>query len=291
MTKTLVRTCLLLFLIPCAAFIACGNDDTVIQSLMDISGAPLGYDDSGATRRLAIASVCMECSRDKQENLAGMQEMIERIMREKPQTQLIVFGETILGWYSEPDDPAYQRNIAEPLPGPTSDSLAILADRYDIHIVFGIGELAQGQLYNSQVLLDPNGQIQAVHRKHRLLDEDRAGGFTDYPRPEENVTVTEIEGIRTGMIICADVGSYWLTRSVIARGAELILHSLASFEPRFPIDAVARQFNAWVVFANRTGWEKETFYHGNCFISDPAGTIRVGGNGGQRYEYYEIGVY
>jgi N-carbamoylputrescine amidase len=259
---------------------------------MDISGAPLEYDESGATRHLGVASVCLQCSKEKQENLSRMKQMIHKIMAEKPETELIVFGETTLGWYCNPDDPDnYQRNIAEPIPGPATDSISVLADTYDVHIVFGLGEINGCSLYNSQVLLDPDGAIRAVHRKYHLIDEDIRSGFDPYPKTPENVTVVDINGIRAGMIICADVSSFWLTEQLINRQVELVIHSLASFEPEFRIDAVARQFNAWVVFANRYGSEKDTFYEGNCTISDPAGTIRVGGSGQQRYEYYRIGVY
>ena len=47
------------FVLLCFLLISCGDADKIIQSLMDISGAPLKYDDSQATRRLAIASACL----------------------------------------------------------------------------------------------------------------------------------------------------------------------------------------------------------------------------------------
>jgi len=275
----------------CLSFIGCGNDDTIIQGLFDISGAPLEYDDSQASKHLAVASVCLQCTEEKQENLLKMQEMISEIMNEKPETELIVFGETTLGWYYNPDDENYQYSIAETIPGAATDSIGFMAIQNGIYIVFGLGELDNGNLYNSQVLINPDGQIEAIHRKHRLLDEDKESGFVNYPNTSDNVTVVDIKGIKAGMIICADVSSYWLTEQLVARNVELIIHSLASFESEFEIDAVARQFNAWTVFANRYGRENDVFYEGNCYIADPAGTIRVGGNGQQRYEYYQIGVY
>jgi len=286
----LVKTAIIILL--SMNFLTCGDSDTIIQSLMDISGAPLEYDDSGATKYLAVATVCLKCSKDKPENLLKMRQMVEKIMNEKPETELIVFGETILGYYYNPDDlKNYQRNIAETIPGPVTDSMSVLADFYDIYIVFGMGELNGEKLYNSQVLINPDGELEVIHRKYRLINEDKEIGFDPFPKTMSNVSVAEINGIKIGMIICADVGSYWLTEQLINQQVELVIHSLASFEPEFRIDAVARQFNAWVVFANRYGKENDTFYEGNCYISDPTGTIRVGGNGEERYEYYKIGVY
>jgi len=286
-----MRKMSILIIIYCMNFINCGDDDKILQSLFDISGAPLEYDDSQASKHLTIASVCLQCAETKQENILKMQDMIIRIMNEKPETELIVFGETTLGWYYNPKDKNYQFNIAEPIPGAVTDSIGFMAKRFGVHIVFGLGELNKGNLYNSQVCINSDGQIEAVHRKHHLLDEDKESGFMNYPNTKSNVTVFYIKGIKTGMIICADVSSYWLTQQLVNQKVELIVHSLASFEPEFKIDAVARQFNAWVIFANRYGKENDTFYQGNCYIADPAGTIRVGGNGHQRYEFYQIGVY
>ncbi len=283
---------LFLILFPCLLLIGCGDSDTIVQSLLDLSGAPLDYDDSKSNKHLSIASVCLQCSKEKQQNIDKMVNMIHKIMTEKSDTRLIVFGETILGWYLNPDEPeAYQRQMAETIPGATSEKIGVLADSFDIYIVFGLGEIMGDKLYNSQVLLNPDGELAAVHRKFHLVKEDEQSGFEPYPKVDENVTVVNIDGIRAGMIICADVSSYWLTKKLIDQHVELVIHSLASFEPEFKIDAVARQFDAWAVFANRYGKEQDTFYEGNCYISDPAGTIRVGGDGKERYEYYRIGVY
>lgn len=151
----------------------CGDSDTIIQSLMDISGAPLVYDDGQARKHLNVAAVCLQCSKDKAENLARIQQMIHKIMRERPETELIVFGETILGWYYNPDDlQNYQRSMAETIPGATSDCISALADRYNVNIVFGLGELNNGHLYNTQVLINADGNIEAIHRKYHLIDED-----------------------------------------------------------------------------------------------------------------------
>lgn len=297
---------ILVFLLFFPLLVSCGSKDTIIQSLYDISGAPLVYDDSGATKTLHAASVCMRCSKDKADNLTDMEAMIDLIAADHPEIDLIVFGETILGWYCDPADPqGYQSGLAEPIPDPPdavpvapADSalvrIAALADSYDIHIVFGIGELDGGQLYNTQVLLAPDGTVQAKHRKVHLIDTDEAGGFTPAVRSTADplsLTITDINGIRAAMLICADVSDYWLATQINERGVDLIIHSLASFEPAFTIDAVSRQFNAWEIFANRCGQEADTDYAGNCYVADPAGTIRVGGEGGQRYEYAVVRVY
>ena len=302
------RIVVILLLLP--LLVSCGSKDTIIQSLYDISGAPLVYDDSGATKILQVAAVCMRCSKDKETNLLAMEDMIDSIVAEHSvpvQTiDLIVFGETILGWYYDPADPqGYQSGLAEPIPDPPdavpvapADSalvrIATKAVDHNIYIVFGMGESYDGQLYNTQVLLAPDGTVQAKHRKVHLIDTDEAGGFTPAVRSAADplsLTITDINGISAAMLICADVSDCWLATQINEQGVDLIIHSLASFEPAFTIDAVSRQFNAWEIFANRCGQEADTDYAGNCYVADPAGTIRVGGEGGQRYEYAVVRVY
>jgi len=191
-------------------------------------------------------------------------------MAEKLATRLIVFSETILGWYYKPDEPeAYQRRVAETIPGNATEM---------------IGEMAK--LYNSPVLLNPNGELQAVHRKVRLIDWDVESGFSE----GNQETIVEIDGIKAGIIICADVQSYEQTKELVKENIQLLIHSLASEADEFQIDPVARQFNSWVIFSNRYNVEGEAKYSGLCYIADPAGTIRIGEEGGERYLFYRIGI-
>jgi len=267
--------------------LSCGDSDQILHSLIDISGAPIPYDESNPDQVLPVASVCLECSRDKRENLIKIENMIFRIMEEAPQTRLIVFGETTLGYYYGLDDPeSYQRSVGETIPGPATAQIGSLADSFDVFIVLGMSELSGDTLYNAQVLLNPEGQIVAVHRKSGFVSEDEEAGFTR----GRHATVASIDGIRIGMIICADVTSYPLTEDLVAAEIQILIHSLASLAGEFRFDATARQFNSWVIFANRYGHEGDQYSPGTCHISDPAGNVVVGGEGQERYLTYTIGV-
>jgi predicted amidohydrolase len=282
---------ILLVLLLCAAFSGCSEEDLVVQSLFDLSGAPLEYDDALATKFLNITAVSMDVSKEKGENLARMKQLIMRVMEDHPETELILFGETILGWYIDDDDPgSYQVTVAEPVPGPVTDAIGEIADSLDVYVVFGIAEKSGELLYNSQVLINPDGTVQEHHRKINLTNDDLASGFTSAAKKSENVTTFFINGIKTGMIVCADVSGYWLTEQLVSEGVELVLHSLASEVPEFYIDAVGRQFNAWEVFANRYGNELGRAYSGTTFVADPAGTIRITDGGRETYVHYRVGV-
>ena len=270
----------------------CAEDDALVQSLLDLSGAPVRYDDSGAGKHLNVVTVSMSCSADKEANLQKIENTVLSVAKEYPQTELILFGETILGLYIHSrDEEAYQRSVAESIPGPVTDQLGLLTDSLNIFLGFGMSELKTGKLYNSLVLLNPNGEIEAVHRKVNLTPEDIRSGFTPAEKADSSVTIVTIKDIRTALIVCADVSGFWLTEQITKHKAELILHSLASNAVEFRFDPVARQYNAWAVFANRYGQEGEWDYSGTAYIADPAGTIRTGGDGSEGTFYYRIGVY
>lgn len=285
------QTSILLIFLTTALLYSCQKDDTIVQSLFDLSGAPLQYDDSNASRHLNVVAVSMICSKDKSENISTVRQKATEAKEQHPNAELILFSESVLGWYIDDDNPEpYQRSIAETIPGPATDSIAKTAKELGCYIGLGLTELNTGNLYNSFVLIDPNGEIMAIHRKVNITPEDILSGITPAAKVDSSVTLVTINNIKIGMIICADVNGFWLTKQLTDRKAEVILHPMASEVPMFKIDAVSRQFNAWEVFANRYGTELEREYSGTTFIADPAGTIRVGDSQMEGFYYYRIGV-
>lgn len=286
-TKTALLSTFLVFL----SFFSCQKDDTIVQSLFDLSGAPLKYDDSEANRHLNVVAVSMIYSKDKANNTETICRKAAEAKHAYPDAELILFGESVLGWYIDDENPEpYQRTIAETIPGPATDSIGQTARELNCHIGFGMTELNSGKLYNSFVLLDPGGKILAVHRKVNITLDDILNGITPAAKTDSSVTMVQINNIKVGMIICADVNGYWLTKQLTDRKVELILHPMAWEVPMFAIDAVSRQFNAWEVFANRYGNELERAYSGTAFIANPAGTIRVGDSGREDFYFCKIGV-
>jgi predicted amidohydrolase len=272
-------------------FTSCQKDDTIVQSLFDLSGAPLQYDDSNASRHLNVVAVSMICSKNKSENIATVRQKATQAKEQYPNAELILFSESVLGWYIDDENPEpYQRSIAETIPGPATNSIAKTANELGCYIGFGLTELNSENLYNSFVLIDPNGEIMAIHRKVNITPEDILSGIIPAAKVDSSVTLVTINSIKIGMIICADVNGFWLTKQLTDRKVEAILHPMASEVPMFHIDAVSRQFSAWEVFANRYGTELDREYSGTTFIADPAGTIRVGDSQKEGFYFYSIGV-
>ncbi|NLI97671.1 carbon-nitrogen hydrolase family protein [bacterium] len=282
-----------LIIILCVFVSMTGCDDDMFVGVFYSLGSPLKYDDSEATRRLKVAACCLESSIDPDSSFSRMVGMISGVKTDHPDVRLIVFGETVLGWYYKPDEPeAYQRRIAQTIPGPATDSVAELCKTYDIYVVFGLAELRGGYLYNSQVLINPQGSIQAVHSKHDLIYWDQLSGYTQ----GMDTTIVQIDDIKAGMIVCADINSLWATRSIGSQNVDVVIHSLANVgDLNLEIDPNSRRFDAWEIFANRYGWEgageERYLYGGETYIADPVGCVRERSRGEQGYVFCDLGVH
>jgi len=83
------------------------------------------YDDSDADVFFDVAATSLAVSRDPEENRATMEETLLDVAEAEPDLDIVLFGETITGWYRASDDDdenaAYQASVAEPVPGPTSE--------------------------------------------------------------------------------------------------------------------------------------------------------------------------
>ncbi len=121
------------------------------------------------------------------------------------------------------------RELAEPVPGPTSDHLAAAAADGQIHCVAGITERAtsgdgQPRIYNTAILLGPDGSLLAKHRKINILDIAQ-----DLYATGDRLGVTETALGTIGISVCADnfSNSLCLGHSLARMGAEMLLSPCA----------------------------------------------------------------
>ena len=215
-----------------------------------------------------------------------MIQFIKRIKKEQPEVELIVFGETILGWYFNADNTEqYHQEIAEPIPGEITDKLSEVAKSEKVYLSFGITEREGKSVYNSQVILNTDGDIIAVHRKFFARDKTFQTG-------KKPVTITEIKGLKIGLVICFDIRSNAVRKALMDSNADLIIHSMADDEdPKFfGAGFLSRSFGTWYVTANHFGDEGGRFWNGHMFIAEPSGKLVIKGFNKEQYLYYEAVV-
>lgn len=229
----------------------------------------------------------MTCDQDPAANRERIRSWVEQIVRDQPEVELIMFGEMILGWYRPAQDPLRHRQISESLEGESVRALSLLARRHGIYLCFGISERASGRLYNTQVLLDPEGEIRAIHRKHNLKPGEKSA---NYQPGDSLVTITEINRLRTAIVICADLANPATIWRLMRANVDLILFSLADDQDPdwFMARLNARLYDAWIVSANRLGNEGDWCWNGHIVVTDPLGRLRAISRDQESYLYYEV---
>lgn len=110
-------------------------------------------------------------------------------------------------------------NIAEPVPGPTTERLGKLARERNSYVVAGIYESEGTAVYNTAILLDRQGRLAGKYRKVYLPREEFESGLT----PGNSFPVFDTDFGRVGLMICYDVFFSQPAHTLAARGAEVIL--------------------------------------------------------------------
>jgi predicted amidohydrolase len=162
---------------------------------------------------VAVVHLRPRNTQSREASVAAFVDLAEREVRPGTDIILLPEGISIVGTgktYAE---------VAEPLPGPTTESLSKLARDKNAWIVAGLIEREAPANYNTAVLIDRQGRIAGKYRKVYLPREEIEGGLTpgnDYP-----VFATDFG--RVGMMICWDTQYADPARALALRGAELIL--------------------------------------------------------------------
>ena len=193
-------------------------------------------------------------------------------------TELIVFPECSLNGYCF-NNLGEAKEFAEPIPGPATQTLERICSETGICVVFGLFERDRDQVYNSAILMTPDG-IGGVYRKVHLpfLGGDRFTTPGNHP-----FTVYETPVGRVGLIICYDAAFPEATRSMALDGAEIIVlpTNWPEAAHRFPGQVIPTRSVENTVFyiaCNRVGEERGCRFLGRSVICDPTGETLAEGS-------------
>lgn len=109
-------------------------------------------------------------------------------------------------------------DVAESIPGPSTEYFGGLAKQHDLYIVAGLHERAGHLVYNVAVLIGPDGSLVGKYRKVCLPRSEIEGGImpgNDYP-------VFETRFGKVGMMVCYDGFFPEVARELSNKGAEVI---------------------------------------------------------------------
>jgi len=142
-------------------------------------------------------------------------------------------------------------SLAEPYPsGKTVQALARIAADTKMTIVAGFAEKAGDKLYNSAVVVTPDGPV-ACYRKVHLFSEEKLW-FSPGNAP---LPVIDIGKVRIGVMICFDWYFPEAARSLALRGAQIICHPSNLVMPYCPdcMPTRALENRVFTITCNRIG--------------------------------------
>ncbi len=223
-------------------------------------------------REITVACVQMAPRLNEiEENLVRMTEFVERICGEQ-EVDLIVFPELCTTGY---ECGVRFTELAERIPGHTVNLMAQRASDFGVHIAFGMvaKEKVESIVYNTGILLGPNGELLGQYRKLHPRGEERLAF-----RPGYRLPVVETGFGNVGLVLGWDLAFPEVARSLVLDGAELLL-VMANWEKpnqeewKTYIFARAFENTAFVAAANRIGEEYTYAFFGETVIVGPRGGV------------------
>jgi predicted amidohydrolase len=221
-------------------------------------------------REITIATVQMKPALgESEDNLVKMSDFVSKIASQQ-KVDLIVFPELATSGY---ELGVRFTELAQRIPGPTANLMAQRAAEFGVYIAFGMvtKEKVESVLYNSAVLVGPDGEVLGSYNKIHLHGEERMAFREGFRLP---VIETEIGSI--GLLLGWDLAFPEVARSLTLDGAELLC-VLANWETaqieEWRTYARARAFeNAlYVAGANRVGEDVTLNFGGESMIVGPRG--------------------
>lgn len=167
-------------------------------------------------------------------------------------------------------------NLAEEIPsGPTCTALVKYTHLKNLFIVFGIAERHGDKLFNSAVLIGPEGFIGRYRKSHLFYEEKLF-----FSPGDTGFNVFDIGKARLGLMICYDWWFPEAARTLALKGADIICHPANLVLTGCHKAMVTRSLEnaVYSVTANRIGAEarggKEKLkFTGQSQIIDPAGQV------------------
>ena len=188
-----------------------------------------------------------------------------KIIRElrKAEADIIVLPELAFTGYYFKDADEVATLAEEPSHSQTVKMLTALCREKDFYLVTGFAEKAHEKVFNSALLVGPDGLLH-VYRKLHLFNTEKSC-FTPGDKPLE---VQCIRGVKIGMMICFDWIFPEVSRILTVKGADIICHPANLVLDYCQQAMLARciENNVFAVTANRYGADKR-----------PHGSIRFTG--------------
>jgi N-carbamoylputrescine amidase len=242
--------------------------------------------------KLTVGLVQQSCTARRDENVGKSITGIRKAAAAG--AQLVVLQELHLGpYFCQTEDPG-RFDLAEPIPGPATETFGSLAAELNLVIVASIFERrAAGLYHNTAVVLDSDGSLAGMYRKMHIPDDP--GYYEKYYFTQGDLGFCPISSSigKLGILVCWDQWYPEAARLMALCGAELLVYPTAiGWETEAAETERKLMLDAWVtiqrshaianalplISANRVGFEpsgdaddRGQIFWGNSFIVGPQG--------------------
>jgi N-carbamoylputrescine amidase len=234
-----------------------------------------------------VAVVQMRCSPDLDANLQTAVQRIGEAARRG--AQLICLQELFRSQYFCQREDTSLFDLAETIPGPTTDALGRAAAAHDVAIVGSVFERrAPGLFHNTAVMIERDGALRGLYRKMHIPDDPLYYEKYYFTPGDLGFASHRIGGVEIGALVCWDQWFPEAARLTALRGAQILCYPTAiGWHPHEKADFGKAQYEAWqlmqrshavangvfVAVANHVGMEGNIEFWGGSFIADPFGRL------------------
>lgn len=245
-------------------------------------------------KTLRVATIQQQNSADVKDNIARLSQGIEAAAKQG--AELIVLQELHNSLYFCQAEQTEIFDLAEAIPGPSTEHFGKLAKSLKLVIVSSLFERrAPGLYHNTAVVLDSDGSIAGKYRKMHIPDDP--GYYEKFYFTPGDLGFEPIQTSvgKLGVLVCWDQWYPEAARLMAMRGADLLVYPTAiGWDPGDTQEEHARQRDAWitiqrshaianglpVVSVNRVGFEagvnaedRGSQFWGSSFIAGAQGEI------------------
>ena len=238
-----------------------------------------------------VGLVQMSCSVDPNENLEKARWRIREAASRG--ADIICLQELFRSQYFCREENAALFDLAEPIPGPSTESLGALAGELKVTIVASLFERrAPGLFHNTAVVLDGSGSTAGMYRKMHIPDDPLYYEKFYFTPGDLGFPNFETARARIGVLVCWDQWYPEGARISSLGGANILFYPTAiGWHPAEKAQYGAAQLDAWrtiqrshaiangvyVAAVNRVGLEgppgNQLEFWGSSFVCDPFGQV------------------
>lgn len=241
--------------------------------------------------KFKIGLVQMSCDADRDTNLAKAEAAIAEAA--KKGAQIVCLPELFTGPYFCQTEDYKLFDLAEPIPGPSTERLGKAAKASNVVVVGSLFEKRMpGVYHNTATVHDADGSFLGIYRKMHIPDDPLFLEKYYFTPGDVGWKVFDTKYAKVGTLVCWDQWYPEAARLTALQGAEVIFYPTAiGWHPKEKAEYGEAQHSAWQISmrghaiangvyvgaVNRIGHEKLTGdgleFWGQSFVSDPFGRL------------------